>query len=90
MIFEEGHLPTKEVVYVRNESSNKKLGQLFINFLLKKQTQKIIAQKNIMYPVNEDAIPQKMKSLVKPVEINYVENLSAEELAEEWLEIVTK
>ena len=37
MIFEEGHLPTKEVVYVRNESSNKKLGQLFINFLLKKQ-----------------------------------------------------
>ena len=90
MIFEEGHLPTKEVVYVRNESSNKKLGQLFINFLLKKQIQEIIAQKNIMYPVNEDAIPQKMKSLVKPVEINYVENLSAGELAEEWLEIVTK
>ena len=43
-----------------------------------------------MYPVNEDAIQQKMKSLVKPVEINYVENLNAGELAEEWLEIVTK
>ena len=35
-------------------------------------------------------LPQKMESLVKPVEINYVENLSAGELSEEWLEIVTK
>ena len=36
IIFEEGHLPTKEVVYVRNESLNKQLGQQFINFLLMK------------------------------------------------------
>ncbi len=90
IIFEEGHLPTKEIVYVRNDSPNKELGQQFINFLLKKQVQEIIAQKNIMYPVNEEAVPERMKSLVKPVAINYVGSLSAGELVEEWLEIVTK
>ena len=90
IIFEEGHLPTKEIVYVRNDSPNKELGQQFINFLLKKQVQEIIAQKNIMYPVNEEAVPERMKSLVEPVAINYVGSLSAGELVEEWLEIVTK
>ena len=90
IIFEEGHLPTKEIVYVRHDSPNKELGQQFINFLLKKQVQEIIAQKNIMYPVNEEAVPERMKSLVKPVAINYVGSLSAGELVEEWLEIVTK
>ena len=90
IIFEEGHLPTKEIVYVRNDSPNKELGLQFINFLLKKQVQEIIAQKNIMYPVNEEAVPERMKSLVEPVAINYVGSLSAGELVEEWLEIVTK
>ena len=90
LIFEEGHLPTKEVVYVRNDSSNKELGQQFINFLLKKQIQEIIAQKNIMYPINEEAVPERMKSLVEPDAVNYVGNLSAGELVDEWLEIVTK
>ena len=90
IIFEEGHLPTKEIVYVRNDSPNKELGQQFINFLLKKQVQEIIAQKNIMYPVNEEAVPERMRSLVEPVAINYVGSLSAGELVEEWLEIVTK
>ena len=90
IIFEEGHLPTKEIVYVRHDSPNKELGQQFINFLLKKQVQEIIAQKNIMYPVNEEAVPERMKSLVEPVAINYVGSLSAGELVEEWLEIVTK
>ena len=90
IIFEEGHLPTKEVVYVRNDSPNKELGQQFINFLLKKQVQEIIAQKNIMYPVNEEAVPERMKSLVEPVAIKYDRSLSAGELVEEWLEIVTK
>ena len=90
IIFEEGHLPTKEIVYVRNDSPNKELGQQFINFLLKKQVQEIIAQKNIMYPVNEEAVPERMRSLVEPVAINYVGSLSAGDLVEEWLEIVTK
>ena len=90
LIFDEGHLTTKEVVYVRNDSSNKELGQQFINFLLKKQIQEIIAQKNIMYPINEEAVPERMKSLVEPVGVNYVGNLSAGELIDEWLEIVTK
>ena len=89
IIFKEGHLPTKEVVYVNSASSKKELGKKFISFILNEKIQRIIAQKNIMYPINDKATPIIMKSLKKPSEIKYNNNLSAKDLVDEWLQIIT-
>ena len=90
IIFKEGHLPTKEVVYVNSASSKKELGKKFISFILNEKIQRIIAQKNIMYPINDKATPIIMKSLKKPSEIKYNNNLSAKDLVDEWLQIITE
>lgn len=92
LIFEEGHLTTKEIVYVTADSKQKKLGRQFIDFMLDKDVQNIIASKNIMYPVSKDkdAMPKKMAKLIKPIEIYYPQLLVAEDLISEWLKALVE
>ena len=87
--FYEGHLITKEIVYVRPESDKQKLGREFVEFMVQDNIQKIIAQMNIMYPAKDtdNNIPDKMKKLKKPREIEYQNFLESEPLIETWLEV---
>ena len=89
--FTDGHLVTKEIVYVRPDSEKQKLGKEFVEFMLRDDIQKIIAQMNIMYPAreNDNNIPEKMRRLKKPKEIQYDEFLEADPLIEIWLEVAS-
>lgn len=92
LIFKEGHLATKEIAYVTSDSKKKNLSRQFIDFILDKDIQNIIASKNIMYPASndKDAMPEKMTKLIKPIEIDYHELLIAEDLISEWLKALTE
>ena len=89
--FIDGHLVTKEIVYVRPDSEKQKLGKEFVEFMIRDDIQKIIAQMNIMYPVseNDNNIPDKMRQLKKPKEIKYDNFLEAEPLIKIWLEVAS-
>jgi len=89
--FTDGHLATKEIVYVRPDSEKQKLGKEFVEFMMRDDIQKIIAQMNIMYPAseNDNNIPYKMRQLKKPKEIKYDNFLEAEPLIKIWLEVAS-
>lgn len=89
--FTDGHLVTKEIVYVRPDSEKQKLGKEFVEFMMRDDIQKIIAQMNIMYPAreNDNNIPDKMRKLKKPKEIKYDNFLEAEPLIKIWLEVAS-
>ena len=89
--FTDGHLVTKEIVYVRPDSEKQKLGKEFVEFMMRDDIQKIIAQMNIMYPAseNDNNIPDKMRQLKKPKEIKYDDFLEAEPLIKIWLEVAS-
>mgnify|MGYP001375566504 FL=1 len=89
--FTDGHLVTKEIVYVRPDSEKQNLGKEFIEFMMRDNIQKIIAQMNIMYPAreNDNNIPDKMRQLKKPKEIKYDDFLEAEPLIKIWLEVAS-
>jgi len=88
--FTEGHLATREIVYVREESMNQKLAKKFIDFIIEDEIQKIISSMNIMYPSVDktELVPEKMKKLIKPKEIDYKVFLESEPLIETWLETI--
>ena len=89
--FTDGHLVTKEIVYVRPDSEKQNLGKEFIEFMMRDNIQKIIAQMNIMYPAkeNDNNIPDRMRELKKPKEIKYDNFLEAEPLIKIWLEVAS-
>ena len=89
--FTDGHLVTKEIVYVRPDSEKQNLGKEFIEFMMRDDIQKIIAQMNIMYPAreNDNNIPDRMRKLKKPKEIKYDNFLEAEPLIKIWLEVAS-
>ena len=89
--FAGGHLVTKEIVYVRPDSEQQKLGREFVEFMVRDDIQKIIAQMNIMYPAIENVnnIPDKMRKLKKPKEIQYDDFLEADPLIKIWLEVAS-
>ena len=89
--FTDGHLVTKEIVYVRPDSEKQKLGKEFVEFMMRDDIQKIIAQMNIMYPAseNDNNIPDKMRQLKKPKEFEYDDFLEAEPLIKIWLEVAS-
>ena len=89
--FTDGHLATKEIVYVRPDSEKQKLGKEFVEFMMRDDIQKIIAQMNIMYPAseNDNNIPDKMRQLKKPKEFKYDDFLEAEPLIKIWLEVAS-
>ena len=89
--FTDGHLATKEIVYVRPDSEKQKLGKEFVEFMMRDNIQKIIAQMNIMYPAreNDNNIPDRMRKLKKPKEIKYDNFLEAEPLIKIWLEVAS-
>lgn len=53
--FEGGHYVQREYFVLNPRSKNKKLAKKFEKFLLSSKSQSIIAQKNLMYPVNKKA-----------------------------------
>ncbi len=69
---------------------NQKLAKKFIDFIIEDNIQKIISSMNIMYPSVDktELIPEKMKNLIKPKEIDYNLFLESEPLIETWLETI--
>ena len=59
LIFEEGHLITEELILVNKDVKNFDLAKSFVDFMLTEDIQKIISSKNIMYPVDKNAMPKK-------------------------------
>ena len=84
MIFEEGHMITEELVIVSKKANNLNLAKQFVDFMVTEEIQKIISAKNIMYPINDEAIPEKMKKLDKPITLNAA-RMTSKELVSEWL-----
>ena len=85
LIFEEGHLITEEIVLVSKDASNFDLAKSFIDFMLTEDIQKIISSRNIMYPVNSNAVPEKMNKLNKPKRLE-TKNYNTQDLISEWLQ----
>ena len=69
---------------------NQKLAKKFIDFIIEDDIQKIISSMNIMYPSVDktELVPDKMKNLTKPKEIDYKVFLESEPLIETWLETI--
>ena len=84
LIFEEGHLITEELILVNKDIKNFDLAKSFVDFLLTEDIQKIISSKNIMYPVDKNAIPEKMSQLKVPNKLESRE-FDTEKLISEWL-----
>ena len=84
LIFEEGHLITEELILVNKDIKNFDLAKSFVDFLLTEDIQKIISSKNIMYPVDKNAIPEKMSQLKVPNKLEARE-FDTEKLISEWL-----
>ena len=84
LIFEEGHLITEELILVNKDIKNFDLAKSFVDFLLTEDIQKIISSKNIMYPVDKNAMPEKMSQLKVPNKLEARE-FDTEKLISEWL-----
>ena len=84
LIFEEGHLITEELILVNKDIKNFDLAKSFVDFMLTEDIQKIISSKNIMYPVDKNAMPEKMSQLDVPNKL-VAKELDTEKLISEWL-----
>ncbi len=84
LIFEEGHLITEELILVNKDVKNFDLAKSFVDFMLTEDIQKIISSKNIMYPVDKNAMPEKMSQLKVPNKLEARE-FDTEKLISEWL-----
>ena len=84
LIFEEGHLITEELILVNKDVKNFDLAKSFVDFILTEDIQKIISSKNIMYPVDKNAMPKKMSQLEVPIKLEAKE-LDTAKLISEWL-----
>ncbi len=84
LIFEEGHLITEELILVNKDVKNFDLAKSFVDFMLTEDIQKIISSKNIMYPVDKNAMPKKMSQLEVPIKLEAKE-LDTAKLISEWL-----
>ena len=84
LIFEEGHLITEELILVNKDVKNFDLAKSFVDFMLNEDIQKIISSKNIMYPVDKNAMPGKMGQLNVPNKLEARE-FETEKLISEWL-----
>ena len=88
LIFPEGHVKEKEYVIIPKDSKQKIIAKNFISFLRTEKIQKIIATKNIMYPILDSATPSKMKDLPKPNDV--IGTSTKEELIPLWLNVTSQ
>jgi thiamine transport system substrate-binding protein len=88
LIFPEGHVKEKEYVIIPKDSNQKIIAKNFISFLSTEKIQKIIATKNIMYPILDSATPSKMKDLPKPNDV--IGTSTKEELIPLWLNVTSQ
>ena len=88
LIFPEGHVKEKEYVIIPKDSKQKTIAKNFISFLRTEKIQKIIATKNIMYPILDSATPSKMKDLPKPNDV--IGTSTKEELIPLWLNVTSQ
>ena len=88
LIFPEGHVKEKEYVIIPKTSKQKIIAKNFISFLGTEKIQKIIATKNIMYPILDSATPSKMKDLPKPNDV--IGTSTKEELIPLWLNVTSQ
>ena len=75
---------TEELILVNKDIKNFDLAKSFVDFMLTEDIQKIISSKNIMYPVDKNAMPEKMRQLDVPNKLGAKE-LDTEKLISEWL-----
>ena len=88
LIFPEGHVKEKEYVIIPKDSKQRIIAKNFVSFLSTEKIQKIIATKNIMYPILDSATPSKMKDLPKPNDV--IGTSTKEELIPLWLNVASQ
>ena len=87
--FEEGNYITIEFAGILNNSQNKDLANIFLNFILSEEFQSVIPSTNIMYPItNIKDLPEAFDKLDVP---NFIQmdpkeiNKNKEKWIDEWL-----
>ena len=87
--FEEGNYITIEFAGILNNSKNKDLANIFLNFMLSEEFQSVIPSTNIMYPVTTiKDLPEAFNKLEIPnfIQIDPKEiNINKEKWIDEWL-----
>ncbi len=87
-IFEEGNYLSVEFAGILKSSKNKKIANIFLDFMLSDEFQKVIPSTNIMYPVTNIKLPNAFNELEIPkaLQLNPKEiNNYKDEWINEWL-----
>ena len=87
-IFKEGNYLSVEFAGILKSSKNKKVANIFLDFMLSDEFQKVIPSKNIMYPVTNIKLPDAFNELEIPkaLQLNPKEiNDYKDEWINEWL-----
>ena len=87
-IFEEGNYLSVEFAGILKSSKNKKVANIFLDFMLSDEFQKVIPSTNIMYPVTNIKLPDAFNELEIPkaLQLNPKEiNDYKDEWINEWL-----
>ena len=87
-IFEEGNYLSVEFAGILKSSKNKKVANIFLDFMLSDEFQKVIPSTNIMYPVTNIRLPNAFNELEIPkaLQLNPKEiNDYKDEWINEWL-----
>ena len=87
-IFEEGNYLSVEFAGILKSSKNKKLANIFLDFMLSDEFQKVIPSTNIMYPVTDIKLPDAFNELEIPkaLQLNPKEiNDYKDDWINEWL-----
>ena len=87
-IFEEGNYLSVEFAGILKSSKNKKMANIFLDFMLSDDFQKVIPSTNIMYPVTNIKLPDAYNELEipKPLQLDPQDiNNNKESWINEWL-----
>ena len=87
-IFKEGNYLSVEFAGILKSSKNKKVANIFLDFMLSDEFQKVLPSTNIMYPVTNIKLPDAFNELEKPkaLQLNPKEiNDYKDEWINEWL-----
>jgi len=92
LLFPEGHYIAFENAAISKSTRNAKLAKSFLEFMLTRESQELIAEKNWMYPVFNGKIklPNAFKSIKKPSKILHTPSNVISENRRSWVEQWTR
>ena len=92
LLFPEGHYIAFENAAITQSTRNAKLAKSFLEFMLTRESQELIAEKNWMYPVfnGKITLPKAFKSIKKPSKILHTPSNVISENRRSWVEQWTR